>query len=189
MDLKEWWQVVDMGESYAKKYVEEGPPEATMAKKRDGYIEFLQERKEKMGDRYTRPEMDKWNDEFHFDRKIGQILSYRKWLPENTNWATIVDENGKEKADKRKLQEPVLSRWKTVGDAAAEVSKSFLPLFFTVQKVINNHGSKMSGLIAAAAMSFKLFRVSRSSKVSDALCLGTDCSQILSKSASASLIT
>jgi hypothetical protein len=49
MDLKEWWQVVDMGESDAKKYVDEGPPIATMANKRGDYIKGLQERKDKMG--------------------------------------------------------------------------------------------------------------------------------------------
>jgi hypothetical protein len=105
-----------------------------------------------MGSNYARLPTDKWNDPDHFDQKIN-AFSYKEWEPTHANWSTKVDENENEVQDKRKLQEPVLTRWKTVGDAAAEVSESFLPLFFTLQKVINNHVSKVSGLIAALAMS------------------------------------
>jgi hypothetical protein len=138
-----------------KQYIEQGLPEATMANRPLDYAEFMRERKKKMGENYTRLEVKKWNDEFHFDRKIGVVLTYKDWQPaiEDAIWATRVDDEGNEVTDRRKLQEPVSSQWKTVGDAATYVFESFLPLFFMLQKVINNHGSKVSGLIASAAMS------------------------------------
>jgi hypothetical protein len=130
MHIEEWWQIVDMGVSNAKFFVEEGPPEATMANRWEDYVKFLRERKKKMGNNYRRLDMNKWNDELHFDRKIGKILFYKEWQPENANWTTRGDENGEEIADRCKLQEPVLSRWKAVGDASTQVSNPSYHCFF-----------------------------------------------------------
>jgi hypothetical protein len=80
MPIEEWWQVVDMSVSDTKFFVEEGSPEATMANQWEDYVKFLREKeRKKMGNNYTRLDMNKWNDEFHFDRKIGTIMSYKNW--------------------------------------------------------------------------------------------------------------
>jgi hypothetical protein len=94
LPIDEWWKVVDMGVKDAKKYVEEGPPEATMAKKRDDYIEFLQERKEKMGSNYTRLPLNKWIDSHHFDQKINVIFSYKEWEPTNVQVKELANIRG-----------------------------------------------------------------------------------------------
>jgi hypothetical protein len=153
MPIEEWWEMIEMGVLDAKQYIEQGLHETTMANRPTWFAECMKERKKKMGENYTRLEVNKWNDKFHFDRKTGVVLTYKDWQPKDSIWATRVDEEGNEVTDRHKQQEPVLSWWKTIGDAATYVFESFLLTFFWLQKIINNHGSKVSGLIAAAAMS------------------------------------
>jgi hypothetical protein len=77
MPIEEWWEMIEMGVLDAKQYIEEGPLKETMANMPMCFAECMRERKKKMGENYTRPELDKWNNEIHFDRKIGVVLTYK----------------------------------------------------------------------------------------------------------------
>jgi hypothetical protein len=77
MNIEEWWQVIDMGMLDAKQYIEQGWPNATKAHKMIWYIDCMKARKKQMGEKYTRQEVKKWNNKYHFDETIGVIMTYK----------------------------------------------------------------------------------------------------------------
>jgi hypothetical protein len=135
----EWWIAVDIGIILANEHIANGEPEEAYTAKVFLYIADCRERKQQMKDKYKRKEMIDFNDPLHFDQKIETTFNFKDWKHEDAKWMTEVDENGNETEKRCNTQKPVISLWKSVGDACHILVESYLPLFFTQQVLINTH--------------------------------------------------
>ena len=163
LSKREWWKCVDLGVAMATKRVTDGPP--PIRPLQEMIDEKNEKRKQTMKKKYKPLNPDTFFDKHHFDRKLETVMRFKdfslpkispfndfKYYKGDVDWIMEEDEDGNEKASRRKIPKSVLTRWGTVGEASYVTKRCFLPIFCTLQTIINVHGTKMPGKIAADMM-------------------------------------